>query len=200
MIRALKTLLIVLGLLVAAPAFGKSPEQDFMRGKQAALEQVYKQPKGDARTKRLEEIFNSMLDYEHLAKASLGKYWDGRSEAQRVRFRNVLTQLVQRAYRRNLDKTLNYQVDFVGEKPVDGAVLVETKAMSRSNKREDPVSIDYLVRKVAGKFLVQDIVTAGASLVKNYQRQFARIIRKKSDENEGFEDLLKRMESKLGED
>ena len=199
MINAVKTLLVVLSLAVASTSFAKSPEQQFMREKQAALEQVYKQPQGDARTRRLQAIFDSMLDYDHLAKESLGKYWDGRSKEQRARFGKVLTQLVQRAYRRNLDKTLNYQIDFTGEKPVDHAVLVQTKATSRSNKREDPISIDYLVKKVGAQFRVRDIITAGASLVKNYQRQFARIIRKKSDENEGFEDLLERMESKLAE-
>jgi phospholipid transport system substrate-binding protein len=48
------------------------------------------------------------------------------------------------------------------------------------------------VHKAGSSWRVQDIVTEGSSLVKNYRQQFTRIIKK-----DGFPELLKRMKTKL---
>ena len=70
---------------------------------------------------------------------------------------------------------------------------MKTVAKSRTNAREEPVSIDYVVGRAGDSWRVQDIVTEGSSLVNNYHQQFSRIIKK-----DGFPELLKRMKNKLG--
>ena len=77
----------------------------FIRDRQASLNRLMDAGK-DA---EIQTVFDSLLDYEHLAQYSLGKHAADRSEAERAEFGDVLKQLVQRAYRRNLKKTRNYK-------------------------------------------------------------------------------------------
>ncbi|HVJ19169.1 MAG TPA: ABC transporter substrate-binding protein [Polyangiaceae bacterium] len=181
----------VLAFSLAFPAVASAAEaENFMKGKHGELTSLVKQNKD----KKLESLFDEVLDYDALAKASLGEEWDARSPQERSEFQALLTQLVRSAYRRNLKKTINYDIVFKGEEPGKGGVLVRTEARSRTNAREEPVAVDYLMHQVGGKWRIADIVTEGTSLVGNYRSQFRRVIKK-----HGFAELLKRMKSKAGQ-
>ncbi|MGC4092158.1 MAG: ABC transporter substrate-binding protein [Polyangiaceae bacterium] len=96
------------------------------------------------------------------------------------------------AYRKSLKRISDYNVEFKGETPSEGGQIVRTVAKSRTDARQEPLSIDYVVHEVNGKWRVADIVTEGSSLVANYRNQFRRIIKKN-----GFPELMKRMKTKL---
>ena len=168
------------------------PAEDFVKGKHVELAALIKQGANEAAKKKVEVLFDGMLDYDALAKASLGDQWGARSDDERKDFESVLKHLVQRAYRKNLDKTADYEVRYGGSSKADAAFLVSSVAESRKNRREEPISIDYLVHQVEGRWLIRDIVTEGSSLVSNYRRQFTRIIKK-----DGFTELMRRMRKKL---
>jgi phospholipid transport system substrate-binding protein len=103
-----------------------------------------------------------------------------------------LKQLVQRAYKKNLDRTLDYDVTF-GEMAQDAqSYVVKSVAQNKKNAREEPISIDYSLHKVGADWKIRDIVTEGSSLVANYQQQFNRIIKK-----DGFAELMRRMRKRL---
>lgn len=179
----------VLALSLAVPAVAAAaPAEDFMKGKHAELTALVKQNQD----KKLEAMFDEVLDYEALAKGSLGDEWDARSAEERAEFQKLLTQLVRAAYRKNLKKTADYDVIFKGEAPGKDGIIVRTEAKSRKNAREEPVSVDYVVHQVDGKWRIRDIITEGSSLVGNYKSQFRRIIKK-----DGFPELLKRLRNKI---
>ena len=188
----LPLLLALCALLVPATALAAPNPQAFVKQKHVQLTALLEKPKSTATEKKIQSIFDQLLDYHSLAKQSLGEYWDKRSAAEQKDFENVLERLVRNAYRRNLRKTLDYKIDYKGEAKAKEGYLVKTVAKSRTNAREDPVSIDYLLHKVDGKWRVYDIVTEGSSLVNNYRSQFRRIIKKK-----GFDELMRRMKKKL---
>jgi len=185
-------LLALAALLLPVTALAAPSPQTFVNQKHVQLTALLKKPKSAATEKKIQRIFDQLLDYHSLAKHSLGEYWDKRSDAERKDFENVLERLVRNAYRKNLRKTLDYKIDYKGEAKAKEGYLVKTVAKSRTNAREDPVSIDYTLHKVDGKWRVYDIVTEGSSLVNNYRSQFRRIIKKK-----GFDDLMSRMKKKL---
>lgn len=193
--RSLLSVFAAAFVLCALPTTARadaSPEA-FIKGKQAELTALLK--KGAGSDKKVEAVFDGMLDYESLAKESLGKHWADRSDEEKKEFHDVLKRLVRNAYRKNLKKTLDYDISFKGESSAKKGVLVRTVAKSKTNAREEPISIDYVVHKVDGKWRVKDIVTEGSSLVRNYQSQFGRVIKKK-----GFAELMKRMKKKLDKD
>ena len=182
---------IVLGVLCVgvAPASAASA-LDVVRDKQTQLFDALKAKPPNQ--KKVQALFDEMLDYQALAEGVLGPEWGNRSDAEKADFTNVLKQLVQKAYERNLKKTLGYDIKYVGEEPKEGATFVKTKAASKTNAREEPIEIDFKMLERSGAWKVQDIVTDGTSLVGNFRQQFTKIIKK-----DGFSALMKKMRDKL---
>jgi len=177
-------------LSLSLPAFGAEAE-NFVKGKQTELSDLVSKAKSAEDEKRLDTAFDSVFDYDNLAKYTLKDSWEQRSAAERTEFTALLKDLVRNAYRRNIKKTLGYEIDYKGEEDGDAGKVVRTVAHNKRNNREEPVNIDYVVHQVEGKWLINDIVTEGASLAHTYRNQFRKIIDKK-----GFDELIKRMKAK----
>ena len=167
----------------------------FRQGEAGRAHGALEAEKTSANEQKIGAVFDQLLDYDTLAKESLADHWNDRSEAERREFQNVLKQLVQRNYRKNLRKTLEYDVEYRGESKAKKGYLVRTVARNRKNTREEPISIDYVLHEVDGKWLVADIITEGSSLVNTYRSQFRRVIKKK-----GFDGLIKQMKAKLDQE
>ena len=180
-------------LALSAPAMaGDDSAQGFMKERQTELSTLVRNKTSPENTKKIESAFDAILDYDALAQGSLEGQWSERTDAERREFQDTLKKLVQRAYRKNLDRTASYDVQFDGESKAAENIVVKTTAKSRTNAREEPISIDYVVHRAGSAWRIQDIVTEGSSLVKNYRQQFTRIIKK-----DGFPELLRRMKNKL---
>ncbi len=181
---------LALALSLSLPAFAAEAE-NFVKGKHTELTELVSKAKSKDDEKKLDAAFDAVFDYDGLAKATLKDSWDQRTPAERVEFTAVLKDLVRNSYRRNIKKTIGYEVDYKGEQDGDAGKVVRTVAHNKQNAREEPVSIDYVVHQVDGKWQIYDIVTEGSSLIRNYRNQFRRVIEKK-----GFEELLRRMKAK----
>lgn len=181
---------LALAISLSLPAFAAEAES-FVKGKHAELTELVTKAKTADDEKKLDAAFDAVFDYDGLAKATLKDSWDQRTPAERAEFTTLLKDLVRGAYRRNIKKTLGYEVDYKGESDVESGKIVRTVAHNKKNVREEPLSIDYVVAQVNGKWLINDIVTEGSSLSKNYRNQFRKVIQK-----QGFEELLKRMKAK----
>jgi len=162
--------------------------EDFVKSKQTELMTLVKQGKSDA---EVDKVFDQVLDYRVLAEAALGEHWADRTDAEREEFTKLLAKLVRNSYRKNLKKTLGYDIAYKGtEKGKDGEV-VRTIAKSTKDAREEPMSIDYVVRSAGAGQRIVDVVTEGSSMVANYRSSFNRIMKKG-----GFAEVLKRMRKK----
>jgi phospholipid transport system substrate-binding protein len=167
---------------------------DVVKSKQTALFDLIKQSTPDSE-KKIAALFDDMLDYQALSEGSLGTEWAGRSDAEKAQFSDLLKQLVRKSYERNLKKILGYDVEYVSEDAADGAVIVKTRAKSKTDPREDPIEISFKLAQRGGSFKVTDIITEGVSLVSSYRSQFTKIIKK-----DGFPALVQKMKDKLAKD
>src|SRR3954471_24127352 len=181
---------LALALSLSLPAFGAEAE-NFVKGKHVELTELVTKAKSADDQKKLDAAFDAVFDYDGLARSTLKDSWEQRTPAERAEFTTLLKDLVRNAYRRNIKNTLGYDVDYKGEQEGDAGKVVRTVAHNKKNAREEPVSIDYVVHQVDGKWLIADIVTEGSSLARNYRSQFRKVIDKK-----GFDELLKRMKAK----
>lgn len=190
----LATILSVLAVCLGVPRSAwAGAASDVVKAKQTALFELIKKPATPDNTKKIQGMFDEMLDYAGLAEASLGSEWAARTDAEKAEFSGILKQLVQKAYEKNLRKTVNFNIEYNGEQPAEGATVVKTRAVSKTNAREEPVEINFkMADKGGGAWKVQDIVTEGASLVSSYKSQFTRVIKK-----DGFPALIKKMKQKL---
>lgn len=191
--RILPVLTLLCGLFITTHAHAESAE-DFVKARQGELTAILRKPDSPANQKEISAVFDRMLDYDKLAKDSLGDQWGKLSADEQKEFQGLLTQLVQRAYKKNLRKTLDYDVSFKGQDTAKKGQLVQTVARHKTDKRQEPISVDYALHQVGGKWLVYDIITEGSSLVGNYKSQFRRII-----EKNGFPALVEKMKKKMGE-
>lgn len=191
--KSLRVVALFTALSLAAPFAHAVDAESFVKNKQTELTSMVKKAKGPADERKVEEAFDRVLDYEVLARESLKDYWSERTPEERAEFQAILTKLVRAAYRKNLKRIGDYDVEYKGEASKDSEQIVRTVAKNRrGSAREEPVSIDYVVHPTNGSFRIVDIVTEGSSLVSNYRSQFRRIIKK-----QGFPELIRRMKIKL---
>src|SRR5689334_1255933 len=108
--RLFLPLTLAFSLAVSSLAFASEAES-FLMGKHGELVAAVKQNN----TKKLDKLFDEVLDYHGLAVASLGEEWGKRTPEEQQAFEKLLTQLVRNSYRSNLKKTANYDVSYSGE-------------------------------------------------------------------------------------
>lgn len=182
--------LFSLGLALASAQFAYAgPATDEVKAKQTALYDLLAKPGTE---KKVTATFDEVLDYDTIAQGSLGSEWANRSDAEKSQFSELLKQLVRRSYERNIKKTLNYNIEYTSEAAKGAQVVVSTKAVSKTDKRADPVEIEYTLAEKNGKWRIQDIKTDGVSLVSSYRSQFTKIIKK-----DGFPALITKMKDKI---
>lgn len=174
---------LLLCSLGALPAYA-GPATDLVRSKQTQLFEKIR-ARDDA---AVIALLDEMLDYDAIARSSLGEQWGARTDAERAEFEGILKKLVQQAYRKNLQKIAESDVQYVNEETDGDVTKVTTKAKSRSDANEDPIDIAFAIRQAK----VVDISTEGVSLVGTYRSQFVRIVKK-----DGFGALLQKMKEKL---
>ena len=120
--------------------------------------------------------------------------WASYSDAQKAEVRDLLKQLVEKNYRKNLTKTLDYDVDYRGENTASGDTRVLTEAKSKSKPRDPAVRVDYVVKQTAQGYRVVDIITEGSSMTKNYYDQFRK---KMANPNEGYPNIVQKLHEKI---
>jgi phospholipid transport system substrate-binding protein len=184
------TLVAVLALTLSSSAFAGGAS-DLVKAKQTTLFELLKQGTPDSQ-KKIDAIFDDMLDYDSIAQASLGDEWAKRSPAEQAEFSDLLKRLVRSSYQRNLKKILDYDINYAGEDPVASNVKVKTTSQAKGGgARSEPIEINFTLAN-KGKWVVQDIETEGVSLVTSYRNQFLKIVKK-----DGFPTLTQKMKDKL---
>jgi len=184
------TAVVAAGQGVSAADAAKA--EAFIRTKHNKVRAVLRKPDTPKRAEQLTTLLGEFLDYDRLSRLSLDKEWAKRSPRERQKFVSLLRQLVERQYQRNMESTLEYKVKWVGTEPIETGVKVKSSAKSVKKKRQPPVTIDYSMSPAGTEWKVFDIFTDEVSLVKNYKRQFRRVIK-----DEGWSGLIGRMEKKL---
>jgi phospholipid transport system substrate-binding protein len=195
-----------LALATASPAAAQSNAQAFVEQEHGRLTGLLKQPAAAGREASISQELDRMVDYDELARRTFGKpcpqtiaqcqnHWDGLSEEQKSEVTRLLRKLVEKNTKTNLKKTVDYDVAFKGSRPLaTGDTKIRTEAKSRTNPREAPVTVDYLVAGAPGSFKVVDIVTEGSSLTKNYYEQFHRML---TTPGQGYAHVVKRLNDKI---
>lgn len=191
MVHHFAAALSVLALTFSAGAAFAGPATDVVKTKQSALFDLLQKGGADSQ-KKIDVLFDEMLDYGALAEKSLGTEWSPRSAAEKAQFSDLLKQLVRKSYERNLKKIIKFDVQYLHEAAEGGGMMVTTKAKSKTDAREEPIEIKFKMVQKGGAWKVHDIVTEGVSLVSSYRSQFTKIIKK-----DGFPTLIQKMKDKL---
>lgn len=187
-------LTLALTLATAAPALAQSPD-DFVKAGHAQLTSLLQQPSSAQRDAQIAATFDQMLDYSELVRRCFLQDWAQLSANQQTEVGDLLKQIVRKNYQKNLNRTLNYNITYMGVRTQGSDVLVRTQAQSRVNVRDPVVQIDYLVEgSPNGPFHVVDIVAENSSTVTNYYRDFHRFL---TTAGQGYPYLVQKLKDKL---
>jgi ABC-type transporter MlaC component len=144
------------------------------------------EPASSGRDEQVNRALDGFVDYDELVRRAFGEpchpsmptcedLWAHYSDAQKHELHDLLKQVVESSYRRNLTKTLDYDVSYKGSRDAGGDTRVLTEAKSKTNPRDTPVRVDYLVRVTPHGPRVVDIITEGSSFSKNLYVQFRKM-------------------------
>jgi phospholipid transport system substrate-binding protein len=139
---------------------------------------------GPARTRAKEQARKAvaeLIDFDTLAKETLGKKWNELSPKDRSRYTAALKGAMEANYLAKMRQgesadVERLRIEVLGEDPQDGRVVVHTKVRSG----EDTVAIDYAMEKGPKGWRAVDVITEGVSLAETYREQVGKLLQKKT--------------------
>lgn len=143
-------------------------------------------------TAKIETHLRNLFDMRVVARNALEKHWASMTTEQRDEVVALLRTIIERRYIASMREAFDHAIDYKAEVADDGArrvrtVITETGKTGRTAK----VSVDYVMRKGASGWRVEDMITDSVSLVDNYKSQFNRAIKKR-----GVDGLLAKLRAK----
>ena len=151
-------------------------------------DETLKRPElAESRRRAIEGIIKHRVDYEEMARRSLGAPWSTLSPRDQREFVGLFVQLLRDSFAGRITERSDEQVDFLGE--LRDGTFAEVKAQMKGRKIDTPVDFRLIHR--AREWRVYDVVIDGASIVSNYRSQFTSIIRDVS-----YGGLVKKMREK----
>ena len=187
---------VIIAILLAALQAGSAGA-----AVQTAQERVRKdlnawfKAEGPARAKakaQARAAVGELIDFDALAKATLGKKWDDLSPKDRARYTESLRGAMEANYLSKMRQGKSSDVDKVksevlSEEPQGDRRLVKTRVSSG----QDTASIDYVMEKEKKGWRAVDVLTEGVSLAETYRDQVTRLMAKKN-----FEAVIAALEKK----
>jgi phospholipid transport system substrate-binding protein len=140
-----------------------------------------------ARARAIRRIIQKNFDFNRMAKTSLGPVYGRLSPGQRQQFLSTFSYLFQDSYTRLVLDFLKKETIKYDKERREGQGRRVNTTMIRANEN---IPVDYLVRPQGQGWLLYDVIVDGVSILDNYQRQFAQVIRANS-----FEFLLNKMKT-----
>jgi len=200
------TLALALALALASPAHADDPgAQSFVEKEHVQITALLRQPASAGRDAQITQTLDGMVDYDELTRRAFGSpcpaaepgcqdHWADLSSQQKTEVTGKLKQLVQKNYKKNLAKTLDYDVTYKGAKDAGTDTRIRTEAKSKLKPRDPAVQVDYVVRQASGAYRVVDIVTEGSFLTKNYYDQFHKML---TDPAKLYPHLVAKLDEKI---
>jgi ABC-type transporter MlaC component len=176
---------IAIALILAAvqPGSASATVQATQEKVRSALN-TWMKSEGAARTRAKEQarkVVGELIDFDALARATLGDKWEQIKPAERARYTAALKGAMEANYLMKMRQGKaadadRVKMEILGEEPQGAATVVHTKVQSG----EDSVAIDYVMEKRPKGWRAVDVITEGVSLAETYREQVAKILAKKT--------------------
>ena len=147
---------------------------------------------GKAANSQAQKVAEETLAVKELAQRVLGSEWTKLKANEQKEFTQLLTTLFQKvAYPKSAEFFGDLQIEFRNEKITGAEAVVETMV---SHPKEGQIDISYQLRQINNKWMIEDVLLDGVSLLTNVRSQIQQVIAKES-----YQGLMKRMREKLTE-
>lgn len=190
--RGLVLLLLVFG--IALPGWAGEPTDEIKQTTDKIISNLTNPSlKGSSKTAEREKLIRQAIDerfdWQEMARRSLARYWDQRTDGEKKEFVRLYSDLLERTYMDKVEGYSGEKVIYEGESIDNGYAVVRVKIVTKKNT---DIHVHYRLRREENKWLVYDVSIEGVSLVNNYRTQFNSIILKSS-----YENLVKRLRERV---
>ena len=183
-VRLLATIILILGILGAAPAKASEAES-YVRSIADKLEPLL--GNGDLTYDNIDAFLTAhiaeQLDMRRIARYVLSKYWSKISATERQRFMNVFRNAILESYKKHLYNYAKAEIRIVRsvEHPPAGvSVITKVRVPSKS-----PLSMNWRLYRTKNQLRIFDISVAGISKVSSARSEYKSVL-----EKHGFNHLI----------
>ena len=142
----------------------------------------------DAKKDKIRALIAQRFDFRAMSQRTLAQNWRKASDAEKDRFVELYTRLLENTYFVMVEEYTNEAVEYRSEKiRKEKYAQVET-AIVASDKE---IPVIYRTRLKNGEWWIYDVVVEGVSLISNYRSSYQQIAKR-----EGISGLLAKMEAK----
>jgi len=148
----------------------------------------------DEKREKVKQIAYQNMNFDVMARLSLGRFWRGLTDAQRTDYQQEFKQLVTNTYGATTDSYTDEDVKVISDRPEqDGDCTVTTRITGTKDDKPDQevAKVDYRLRTQDKQWKVIDFTIDGVSLVANFRSQFQEVMA-----NGGIDQLLKLLRDK----
>ena len=198
--RASTTAIIIgfsLGLLLGAPpvpAFAGPPAEQLASQIDRVLA-VLDDPafKGDEqvgpRRQAVRRVTDELIDWDEMGRRTLGARWQTLDDGERHAFVALFSELLNRAYLRNLDRYEGEKIVVTGDSVDGDRAVVRAKVVKNEG---EGMALDFAMVRDGERWRVWDIRMMGTSMVGGYKAQFARLL-----QTESYDSVLRRLRERV---
>ncbi|HEX9576884.1 MAG TPA: ABC transporter substrate-binding protein [Myxococcales bacterium] len=155
----------------------------------------YVKARGPSKTKAREEAraaVGKLIDFDALARSTLGKKWDDLKPAEQKRYVAALRGAMEANYlvkmgNAKAEEVARVKTDVGAEEKQGDRTLVKTTVKSG----QETAAIDYVMEKAPKGWRAVDVITEGVSLAETYREQVGKLLPKK-----GIEGVISALEKK----
>jgi phospholipid transport system substrate-binding protein len=141
------------------------------------LQEFKEQGRIGERRHEIEQVVRRHLNYEQMARRSLGAGWTMLTHSEQEEFVGLFVQTIRDALANRLCEYTDQEIRYLSEQR--GTQFASVAAQMTGHKI--PMAIDFrLMLHPAGAWLLYDAVIDGVSIVDNYRAQFAALTRELS--------------------
>jgi phospholipid transport system substrate-binding protein len=191
----LQAVLAATVLVFAQPSFAAEDPKQTIQALVDAAFKILRDPalKNDrkARIGQLRTAADRVIDWEEMAKSSLGHHWRTTNEAQRAEFVLIFKDLLAKQYMDDIDRFQGTEKYVVKESEVRGELQIVKTTLITASKEQIP--IDYTLHQAGGSWRVSDFSVEGVSMVNHFRNSFNRFL-----VNKDIGELIKQLRAKLG--
>jgi phospholipid transport system substrate-binding protein len=142
----------------------------------------------ETRRQQVERLVDAIFDFQEMGKRALGRTWDKLAPAEKEEYVNLFTRLVKQRYIGKIDSYSGQEIVFKRQVLKGKSALVYSVLLDNNTE----IPIDYRLVLRNDLWAAYDLRIENVSLVSNYRRDFASIVKKN-----GVAGLLKKMNDKV---
>jgi len=187
----IRLLIVILlpGILGSAVSADQSPLEAIKESNQKILD-IYAAHEDIDQEKEdeINEIMGSVTDFDEISGGTTSKFCEKLTPGECEEFNDVFKELLRISSVKKLGRYRADRFEYLGEE-IDGeTALVRTIAYYE----EEEIELDYHLAHVDGSWRIVNYVSDGVDTIRNYRKQFTRILRKES-----IDQLIERLEKKI---